>query len=321
MFTSEYCLYLRLSIERFVRILYTERNMITDGRKAMIEVRNVKKAYDNNIVLTDVNLTLKKGSIYGLIGKNGAGKTTLMNIMSGLIDCDAGQLFIDGKEVTEGDFLKVGYLPDLPSFFDYLKTDEYLDFLLKGENKNRRDELLRMVGLKEGIKIKTMSRGMRQRLGIAAALVNDPDILLLDEPTSALDPRGRNDVMKVLNLLKKRGKSIMLSTHILSDIEQNCDEIGFLSEGVIVKAASEDDDIPSTIRFVFKDSVEKFIAENPGCVKADYIKVEDNTITCVIDTPDKQKELFKLVSSIDIPIDNVRSLGKSLEDMFMEICK
>lgn len=287
----------------------------------MIEVKNIKKAYDNNVVLTDVNITLKKGSIYGLIGKNGAGKTTLMNIMSGLIDCDGGQILIDGKEVEEGDFLKVGYLPDLPSFFDYLKTDEYIDFLLKGENKSRRDELLTMVGLKSGIKIKNMSRGMRQRLGIAAALVNDPDILLLDEPTSALDPRGRNDVMKVLNLLKKRGKSIMLSTHILSDIEQNCDEIGFLSEGVIVKAASDDEKAPHSVRFIFKGDVEKYISEHPGCAKADFIKVVNNTITAIIDSPDKQKELFSLVSEIDMPLDNVRSLGKSLEDMFMEICK
>ena len=280
----------------------------------MIEVRNIKKSYDDNLVLTDVNLSLKSGSIFGLIGKNGAGKTTLMNIMSGLLESDAGQIIIDGKEASEDDFLKVGYLPDLPAFYEYLKTDEYLDFLLKGVNAARRDELLKMVGLKAGIKIKNMSRGMRQRLGIAAALVNDPDILLLDEPTSALDPRGRNDVMTVLNALKKRGKSIMLSTHILSDIERNCDEIGFLSEGVIVRATSNDDKT-ETVRVRFKDSVEKLVAPRDG------IKVEGKCVTAVIHNLEEQKRLFLELSSLDVPIDTMHTSGKSLEEMFMEICK
>ena len=118
---------------------------------------------------------------------------------------------------------KVGYLPDLPAFYDYLTTDEYLDFLLMNENPKRRDELLEIVGLPKGAKVKTMSRGMRQRLGIAAVLVKDPDVILLDEPTSALDPAGRNDVKDILLKLKSEGRTIILSTHILADMDSICD--------------------------------------------------------------------------------------------------
>ena len=192
----------------------------------MLKVDGIRKSFSGNDVLRGVSFSIKQGEIYGLIGKNGAGKTTLLNIMAGLMDKDAGTLKKDGV---------IGYLPDLPNFFEYLKTDEYLDFLLMDKDKKRRDELLDMVGLKSGLKVKTMSRGMRQRLGIAAALVNNPDIILFDEPTSALDPLGRKDVKDILLNLKDKGKTIVLSTHILADMDKICDRAGFLHNGIIAK--------------------------------------------------------------------------------------
>jgi ABC-2 type transport system ATP-binding protein len=214
-----------------VRLLRIYVIVIIQGIQIVIKVDNVYKAFTYNKVLRGVSFEVKSGSIYGLIGRNGAGKTTLMNIMSGLMEADSGSCSFtknNGKS-------RVGYLPDLPEFYDYLTTDEYLDFLLMDENPKRRNELLELVSLPPNVRLKTMSRGMRQRLGIAAVLVNNPDIILLDEPTSALDPSGRNDVKNILMKLKEYGKTIILSTHILADMDSICDKAGFLNDVVIVR--------------------------------------------------------------------------------------
>ena len=219
----------------------------------MIKVEGIKKTFSTNNVLRGVSFCVDEGSIYGLIGRNGAGKTTLMSIMTGLMPADSGQCSFGEKSSV-----RVGYLPDLPSFYDYLTTDEYLDFLLMGQKKNKRKELLDVVGLPSGVKIKTMSRGMKQRLGIAGVLVNDPDVVLLDEPTSALDPAGRNDVMNILLHLKKEGKTIILSTHILADMDKICDKAGFLSKGVIVREEElkKHRQQVNSLRVIFRESVE-----------------------------------------------------------------
>ena len=202
----------------------------------MLQVQHIQKAFDGRPVLRDVSFCVPAGSIYGLIGKNGAGKTTLMNLIAGLLAPDAGDIARGG---TPGGAEPVGYLPDLPAFFDYLTARETLDFLLAAvpgpKPRKRREALLRQVGLQGPEKARDMSRGMRQRLGIAAALVSDPPILLLDEPTSALDPQGRHELMAVLGQLREAGKAILLSTHILADMETVCDAVGFLHQGVIAR--------------------------------------------------------------------------------------
>ena len=199
----------------------------------MISVQNIAKSFGENTVLKDVSLFVNEASIYGLIGHNGAGKTTLMSIMAGLSKADRGSYDYGGKRIS--------YLPDSPGFFDYLTAGEYIQFLMSGTQIGSgptKEELLRQVGLTGKIKISKMSRGMRQRLGIAAALVNDPDILLLDEPTSALDPAGRIELMQILGDLRRQGKSILLSTHILADMEKLCDKVGFLHKGIISRTVN-----------------------------------------------------------------------------------
>ena len=166
----------------------------------MLCINGIAKSFGDHSVLKDASFSVGKGEIYGLIGENGAGKTTLMNIISGLSAADAGSFFV-GKEDLP--LKRVGYLPDVPSFFDYLSTKEYIDFLLMNTRKanTKRDQLLTLVGLKGNERIRIMSRGMKQRLGIAAALVTNPDVLLLDEPTSALDPMGRHELMEIMKQL------------------------------------------------------------------------------------------------------------------------
>lgn len=282
----------------------------------MIKVNNIKKSFTHHNVLKGVNLEIEEGSIYGLIGKNGAGKTTLMNILTGLLEADSGTFSFGTNEK------KVGYLPDLPAFYDYLNTDEYLDFLLMHKNPVRRNELLKLVDLPAGAKIKTLSRGMRQRLGIASVLVNDPDVILLDEPTSALDPAGRNDVKNILLELKEKGKTIILSTHILADMDSICDRAGFLSDGIIVKEV----DVA-----VSRNSVEEMIvtfATEPDLDRLyTYVQkifvMDPLTIRIVMDENDKlvsQKNILQGLSSLGQEITSISTNVNSLDGIFREVC-
>ena len=203
----------------------------------MLLVENIEKSFGDNHVLRGISFRVGKGRIYGLIGKNGAGKTTLINIIAGITSPDSGRCRINNTEITVVNKPQnIGYLPDSPNYYEYLTCGEYLDFLLMENHSVRRKELLDLVELSSGTKIATMSRGMRQRLGIAAAIAGNPDVVLLDEPTSALDPGGRADVARILLGLKDSGKTVLLSTHILADMEKVCDQVGFLSDGIIKKS-------------------------------------------------------------------------------------
>ncbi len=286
----------------------------------MIKLTDVSKNYGDKKVLNGVSLTIEEGTIYGLIGKNGAGKTTLMSIMAGLLPYEGGSVELikeDGRNA------KVGYLPDLPAFFEYMTSSEYLDFLLMEDNKEVRDELLTMVGLEGNVRIKGMSRGMRQRLGIAAALVGDPDIILLDEPTSALDPQGRIEVMDILKKLRSQGKSVLLSTHILADMEKVCDRVGFLSEGVLIRQMniSELNGSMSSIYLTFASTPDETFFDgmnNISCTKVeDLVLRMDATGGNIIGA---QKELFARLSTYDNPVTGFKLNMSDLDTLFQEVC-
>lgn len=198
----------------------------------MLHIKNLHKSYGAFEVLKGLDMNVNKGDIYGFLGKNGCGKTTTMNIVSNIIPKDSGEI-IFGKENC-----KVGYLPETPSMFTYMNGYEYLDYIAaccryKGDKKKRIDEVINLVGMAEGGKrrIKGYSRGMNQRIGIAAAIFDNPDLLILDEPTSALDPQGRAEVMNIIKQLADMGTTIILCTHILSDVERTANRIGIVRDG------------------------------------------------------------------------------------------
>ncbi|GAA0359588.1 ABC transporter ATP-binding protein [Alkalibacterium iburiense] len=209
----------------------------------ILEVTNVSKSFGSQKVLDGISFSVPKGSVYGFIGKNGAGKTTTMNIALGLLKADEGEITIQGQTVRYGETETnklVGYLPDVPEFYPFLTAREYLKLCadISGmdakEAKQKITELLEMVGLDDSKKrIKTYSRGMKQRLGIAQALINDPVLLICDEPTSALDPVGRKQLLSILRKVKDK-TTVIFSTHILSDVESICDEVAILNNGKIV---------------------------------------------------------------------------------------
>ncbi len=283
----------------------------------MIRVQNIQKAFGGTKVLKGVSFEVEPGTIYGLIGKNGAGKTTLMKIMTQLLPADGGS--VEYTDVAEG---SVGYLPDLPGFYEYLTTDEYLDFLLQDKNPIRRNKLLETVSLKPNLRIKTMSRGMRQRLGIAAVLVSDPKILLLDEPTSALDPAGRAEVRTILQNLKKEGRTIILSTHILADMDSICDKAGFLHGGVIVREVDLKESRKTASGMILQFEQEPDLKLLSQYIKPIY-KIDPLTIKVLIDEQNRiesQQQILKGLSLLEQPGVSIRSTCPRLDEVFAEVC-
>lgn len=280
----------------------------------MIKTSDLVKSFEGHTVLKGVNLDIEAGEIYGLIGKNGAGKTTLFKIIAGLLEYDSGDLVIESEDN------KVGYLPDLPAFYDYLTAKEYIDYLLMSKNSARRDELLELVNLNSNVRIGKMSRGMRQRLGIAAALVSDPDIILLDEPTSALDPGGRSDVHNILLRLKDKGKTVVLSTHILNDMEKICDRVGFLADGVIKKSIklNEVSSGSESIHVRFLEPVDKEVLDKHELVYK--IISENEYVFLTKEGTDLQKRVFAMLASVNSPVSMIQSEKNDLEKLFMEVC-
>ena len=203
-----------------------------------IEINNLTKEYDELIALNGVNITLSTG-MYGLLGANGAGKSTLMKILAGILDKTSGEIKLDGNVIKKtGQIRKlIGYIPQTFSFYPNMTVFEIMDYFsaLNGVKENRKErigKLLEMTHLtdKSRAKVKELSGGMKQRLGIAAALVKDPDLLLVDEPTVGLDPKERVHFSNVLMNFSK-DKIILLSSHIVSDIESTCENLAILNYG------------------------------------------------------------------------------------------
>lgn len=210
---------------------------------SVLEVTGLKKRFGEKEVLRGVDFAVSPHSLFGFIGRNGAGKTTTMKAILGLLPIDHGEIRVMDEAVRYGETATnrhIGYLPDVPEFYDFMSAREYLVFCAQiggmsaKEAKTRADELLELVGLAdERHRVKGFSRGMKQRLGIAQALLNRPKLLICDEPTSALDPLGRKEILDTL-LSVKDETTVLFSTHILSDVERICTDVAFLEEGRIV---------------------------------------------------------------------------------------
>jgi ABC-2 type transport system ATP-binding protein len=210
------------------------------------------RRYGSVTAVDGVNLQVPAGALFGLIGTNGAGKTTTLRMLAGLLDPSSGQVRIHG-ETANGDWLElkrqIGYMPDFFGVYEDMLVWEYLDFFARcyGLDAARRrqvtDELLELVDLaaKREAYVETLSRGMRQRLCLAHALVHDPLVLLLDEPASGLDPRARVEMRELLRELRAMGKTIVVSSHILAELAELCDSVGIIEQGRLVASGSLDE--------------------------------------------------------------------------------
>jgi len=301
-----------------------------------IEAKGITKCYNGINAVHNLNLQIPKGHIYGFVGPNGAGKTTTLKMITGLTNPTEGEIFINGVKVICGkaDVLRVGFLPDVPGFYDWMRAPEFLMLcgkLLGVSNTDLPvmvDELLTLVGLKGvNTKIKGYSRGMKQRLGIAQALVNNPSVILLDEPVSALDPVGRKEVMDVVLSLKGR-VTVIFSTHIISDVERVCDKVLIMNKGKILIdtdihdlmtrsnsqfASLTVDGQPESIESLYGTLVEKeWVAMIERMTGNSFkIKLKENDKLSI--------ELPKILTDLNLSIIKFERENSDLETIFLEV--
>ncbi len=301
----------------------------------MLEVRDIYKSFNGRPVLKGLNLKVDRGEIYGLVGENGAGKTTLMNIIIALLKSDGGEVVVDGVKISSPADIrgKIGYMLDIPSMFEFMSAYEYLEYLAsaseltKAQTAARSDELLSLVGLGGAgkMRIKTFSRGMKQRMGIAAGMLADPEIVLMDEPSSALDPKGRYEVTEIIRKLAGRGKTVLLSTHILSDVEKVCGRIGLLIGGRIKLEGSVSEILYKYSKPYYNivpsesDSLQEVCDYLLGQNCAESVKVFDGRVCALTDGSEQgKKQLFSALGRSGFAFDSVALNKATMEQIFIE---
>jgi len=280
--------------------------------------------------LDDVSLDVIRGEIYGLLGPNGAGKTTMVKILLGSLLATSGTASINGYDInTEMARQKIGFLPENHRFPSYLTGSQMLYCfsgmagLSRSEIKSRTDELLKMVGMLEGqnTKIKKYAKGMMQRWGLAQAIINNPDLIFLDEPTDGVDPIGRREIRDILLDLKKKGKTIFLNSHLLSEVESICDRVGILDKGKLIKTGPIEGLI--TTKPSYKVETVGLTVEVIDKVKATFpqIDIEGNIITITLDDARQINDMVDLLRQQNIDVIAVTPIKVSLEDSFMQLIK
>ncbi len=298
----------------------------------MIQIENLRKTYSGRPVLNGLTMDVKDGEVYGLIGRNGAGKSTTMNILCGLLKRDGGTVLINGKDPAGGEQVPVGYLPESPALYEYMTGYEYLSYIAAsagytGDLKKRTGELLELVDLTgaAGQRIKGYSRGMKQRIGMAAALYSGHNLVVLDEPTSALDPQGRAEIMEIILRLRQMGKTVLLSTHILSDVERVADRVGILNGGLI----QEQDSIGNLLKR-YADPIISFEAacDQPGlCEKLKKLPFCQNVsqngpyyfVWYTGDQNDANRALFQFLNEKHILVNRYQLHMATLEQVYLKI--
>ncbi len=305
----------------------------------MIEVKNLVKKYGSHTAVDNLSFTLEPGRIYGFLGPNGAGKSTTMNIITGYLGATSGDVIIDGHNVLdEPEEAKkcIGYLPEIPPLYTDMTVNEYLHFaaklkkLPKDKSEDFIEQAKEMAHVKdvEGRLIKNLSKGYRQRVGLAYAVLGFPDIIILDEPTVGLDPK---QIIEIRDLIKELAKNhtVILSSHILSEVSEVCDYVLIISHGRLVAS----DTIDNLYKYMGETceleilakadegSFRNAIAEVPGINEMEC-KTEDDFVKATIDYDGKDDTLeavFYALAQSRIPVYEMHKITKSLEELFIEL--
>lgn len=306
----------------------------------MIEIKNLVKHYGDHFALDGISFSVGKGEIVGFLGPNGAGKSTTMNIITGFLSCDSGTVTVGGCDILdEPEKVKkqIGYLPEMPPLYYDMTVAEYMDFVyeLKGctlPKKPHLDEIAKVTKtLDVGDRlIGNLSKGYRQRVGIAQALVGDPDVIIFDEPTVGLDPK---QIIEIRNLIRKLGRNhtVILSTHILSEVQSVCDRVVIIENGRII-ADEKTDEITAAVnqarRFKVKicgsqREVLSALRNMDGISYAELTGERDGDgNTYIVESEkgiDVRKPLFRLCAERDFPIIGMEGANMSLEEVFIKL--
>ncbi len=306
----------------------------------MIKVEHLTKQYGDRFAVNDISFEVKKGEIVGFLGPNGAGKSTTMNILTGYLSSTSGKAMIDGLDILEHPLAvkkKIGFLPETPPLYPEMTVNEYLNFIydLKKCTLNRKEHILevcRVVKIEDAMNrmIKNLSKGYRQRVGIAGAIIGNPEVIIFDEPTNGLDPK---QIIDIRNLIRELGKerTIILSTHILSEVKAVCDRILIINEGKIVA-----DELTENIEGALRGNrrlairiegpaaaVLSSIKKIGGVVYADVsVNHEDGSSTFIVESKnniDVRKPIFFMLAQNSWPILSLEFAGANLEDIFISV--
>lgn len=306
----------------------------------MIEICNLTKKYGNKKALDKINISVKKGEIMGFLGPNGAGKSTTMNILTGYISATDGTVKVDGEDILENQKTvkkKIGYLPENPPLYFDMTVREYLKFVYELKKvKNDRDEHLN--GIMDVVKIthvadrmiKNLSKGYKQRVGLAQALIGDPEVLILDEPTVGLDPQ---QIIEIRNVIKELGKdrTVILSTHILQEVTAVCDRITIINKGKIV-AMDTLENLSASIgekgKYLIgavgdKECVERILESVQGVKTiqpaASQNDSEADFVIEFTEGMDLRADVFRAFAKADVPLVGFKSLEMTLEEIFIKV--
>lgn len=302
----------------------------------MVEIKGLYKNYGNFLALNQLNLHIDKGELFGFVGPNGAGKTTTMKILSGLLRASAGEAYVNGVDALhESDKLKsvIGYMPDFFGVYDNLKAIEYMEFYASIYGLHGKEatsycmELMDLVNLSDKAQfyVDSLSRGMKQRLCLARSLVHNPELLILDEPASGLDPRARFEMKGILRNLHDMGKTIIISSHILSELAEMCTTVGIIDRGqMMVKGSVEEimsrlnTSNPLVIRVVSgQEQAIQLLKENPAVVN---LSVDGNQL--MVSFRGSEEEEARLLSALiekDVLISTFMRETGNLEEVFMRV--
>ena len=304
----------------------------------ILDIQDLSKSYGKKIALSNFNLKLKKGDLFGLIGPNGAGKTTTFKIISTIMKPTSGKVLIEGMDITVRKNIpkirkSIAYMPDSFGVYEDMRVEEYLNFfaaaydIVGDKRKDLVNDVLELVDLdvKRSSLVNSLSLGMQQRLGLARVLIHDPNLLILDEPASGLDPRARVEIRSLLMELQKMGKTIIISSHILADLGEICNRVGIIEQGNLLVDGSISDVLasvkPSPIIYVK-------VAENSANAiqllsEEDYIVdshlESDSIVLTVKENFDESWRISQLLIENGYKLNYLQAEAKSLEHAFMEL--
>lgn len=296
----------------------------------ILRTTNLSKKFNNKEVIENVNMNVKKGEIYGFLGPNGAGKTTIMKMVVNLVKPSVGEIEVFGEKLTDKSYealKRMGSIIEYPVFYDKLTGRENLELhceYMGYYDKSAIDKALDLINLKgiDSKPVKEFSLGMKQRLGIARAIITKPELLILDEPINGLDPIGIKEMRDILKMLNKEYNiTILISSHILGEIEQVADTIGIINNGRLVREVSMDSIREGNLEYIevtTKDCTKAaFILEND--LQISNFKIIDNTFIRIYDLKLSQNDISKALILKDIEIEAISRKNNSLEDYFLNL--
>ena len=291
----------------------------------ILTINNLTKKFGYLTAVKDLSFTINKGNVYGILGPNGSGKSTTLGIVLNVVNKTSGDFhWFDGNTTTHDALKQVGAIIERPNFYPYMSAAENLKLVcrIKGVDYSKIDEKLEVVGLldRKNHKFKTYSLGMKQRLAIASALLNDPEILILDEPTNGLDPQGIHQIRQIIKEIAAGGTTILLASHLLDEVEKVCSHVVVLRKGEKLYSGRVDEMINSYGFFELKtekhDELLKLLENNPDFGK---LKVEGELITAFLNEPMSASEFNTLMFEKGIVLSHLVKRKESLEEQFLQL--